>query len=254
MRCTPGSAGGLEVPVASDLRLERVIAEHRGPQSKTTSRPLGTVFQGEESPRLGHAVQRAFAAMVEAQARSHHQVLDRARHEDLARAGGRGDPRADVDGDPAYLGSGQLALAGVQAGPCLHADRADRGADRLAAADRPGRAVEHREEAIAGGVDLAAAEALELAAHERMVTLEQAVPALVAELCRTGGGADDVGEEQRQQRSSRSGPRRTPVRNDSIRRARHRCRRASRGGRRPRARPAWPRGCTRRCSGLPRPE
>ena len=94
----------------------------------------------------------------------------------------RGDAGADVDGDPADLAVDQLALAGVQAGADLEAELAHRLGDRAGAADRPGRAVEGGEEAVAGGVDLLAAEPDQLAPDERVVALEQVAPAPVAEL------------------------------------------------------------------------
>ena len=58
------------------------------------------------------------------------------------RLGEVGDPRADVHGDAREVVAGELALAGVQAGPDLDVQPA-RGVDqRQRAADRPGGAVE----------------------------------------------------------------------------------------------------------------
>src|SRR5206468_5668421 len=75
------------------------------------------------------------------------------------------------------------------------AERRHRLAELGRAADRPGRPVEGREEAVAGRVDRAAAEANELAAHELMVALEQLAPSAIAERGGALTGADDVGEE-----------------------------------------------------------
>ena len=84
-------------------------------------------------------------------------------------------------------------------------------------ADGARRPVERREEPVAGRVDLAAAEALELAPDERVVPLEQVAPAPVAELRRPLGRADDVGEEHRREHAVGLGHRgATPVRNSSI--------------------------------------
>ncbi len=68
--------------------------------------------------------------------------------------------------------------------------------DRRGAPDRARRAVECREHAVTGHVDLVPAKARELGAHEAMVLGEQVLPGAVAEFGRLGSGADDVGEEQ----------------------------------------------------------
>ena len=73
-------------------------------------------------------------------------------------------------------------------------------ADGAGAADRPGRAVEGGEEAVAHRLHLAAAVQGELAPDRGVVALEQLPPAAVAELGRLLGRADDVGEEDRRQR------------------------------------------------------
>src|SRR5207248_5374258 len=57
--------------------------------------------------------------------------------------------------------------------------------------------VERGQEAVAGGVDLAPAEALELPAHRAIVRREEHGPAAVAELRGARRRADDVGEEHR---------------------------------------------------------
>ena len=72
-----------------------------------------------------------------------------------------------------------------------------RTASRIAHAQRNGArgAVERREEAVTGGVDLAAAVALELAADDRVVAVEQVAPGAVAERDCAVGRPDDVGED-----------------------------------------------------------
>ena len=79
-----------------------------------------------------------------------------------------GDPGADVDGDAADLPVEELALAGVEPGAELDAERLDGLPDRLRAADRARRPVEAREEAVARGVDLAAPVAGEQAADDAL--------------------------------------------------------------------------------------
>jgi hypothetical protein len=58
------------------------------------------------------------------------------------------------------------------------------------------RAVERREDAVAGHVDLVPAKASELRAHEAMVLGEQVFPAAVAEFRRLLRGSDDVSEQK----------------------------------------------------------
>jgi hypothetical protein len=129
--------------------------------------------------------------------RSGNEILDRARYQDLARVRPPGDAGADMDRDAAALGAHRFALAGVHAGTDLEAEGATAAADRLGTADGAGRPVEGREKAVARGVDLAAAEALELAPGDAVEAVEQLVPARIAELCRALGRADDIGEQDR---------------------------------------------------------
>ena len=108
--------------------------------------------------------------------------------------------RRDVDGDAADVVAHHLALARVDA-------RADADAlllggveDRARAADRARRAVEGGEEAVAGRLHLAAAEALERArARSRSwrssSSRQRWSPSSAAVL----GGVDDVGEEHRRE-------------------------------------------------------
>jgi hypothetical protein len=57
--------------------------------------------------------------------------------------------------------------------------------------------VEPAEEAVAGGVDLVAPEARQLATHSLVVLEEQVAPRLVAELRGARRGADEIGKEHR---------------------------------------------------------
>ena len=75
------------------------------------------------------------------------------------------------------------------------------------AADRPGRAVERGEEAVADDLDLVPAEALELAPDDPVVVRQQALPAAVAELGRQLRRADDVGEQDGREHAARLGRR-----------------------------------------------
>ena len=77
--------------------------------------------------------------------------------------------------------------------------------DRLSAADRSGGTIEGGEEPVAGCIDLLAVEAAELTADGGMVLLQQVAPAPIADLCRSLGGADEVGEEHRREHAVRAG-------------------------------------------------
>jgi hypothetical protein len=65
----------------------------------------------------------------------------------------------------------------VQARTDLQPERGESVADRCGAADPARRTVEGGEEAVAGALYLAAAEALELSANDSVVALEQVMPA-----------------------------------------------------------------------------
>src|SRR4029077_12615742 len=69
--------------------------------------------------------------------------------------------------------------------------------DRPSATNRARWAVERGEEPVAGRVELTAAKARELSSYTRMVLGDQLAPAAVAEVGQSGGGADDVGEQDR---------------------------------------------------------
>ena len=107
------------------------------------------------------------------------------------------DARADVHGDPADVVAADLALAGVQSGAHLDAERLHRVADRHRAADRPLRAVEHREEAVTRRAHLAAPKTRQLCPHHGVVCIEQRMPVTVAHLRRPPRRVHDVGEQHR---------------------------------------------------------
>jgi hypothetical protein len=88
-----------------------------------------------------------------------------------------------VHADPTNVITADLALTGVQPGAHLEAERLHRVADRHRAADRSLRAVEHREEAVARRVHLAAPKAGQLRPHDGIVRIKQRMPIPVADLC-----------------------------------------------------------------------
>jgi len=90
-----------------------------------------------------------------------------------------------------------LALAGVQPGAHLEAERLHRVADRHGATDRSLRAVEHREETVARRAHLAASKPSELGSDDDVVRIKQGMPVTVAHLRGAPGRVHDVGEEHR---------------------------------------------------------
>ncbi len=106
---------------------------------------------------------------------------------------------------PATFPSTSSHSPGVQSGPHLESELAHRLDDGAGTPDRPCRPVETGEEAIACGVHLPAAEARELAAHDRMVVLEQLTPGAIAERGSTLTRADNVGEKHGREDALRFG-------------------------------------------------
>jgi hypothetical protein len=94
-----------------------------------------------------------------------------------------------------------------------HAEAFDGSAQRQAAAHGARRSVEGSEQAIAGGVELAAAEASQAGVGDRVEAHQQRAPGLVAESGRMLGRIDDVAEEDRRQHAVGFGGRTIAVRN-----------------------------------------
>jgi len=175
-----------------------VVPPQRAPLSvRRARRLLRRLGERVHAPRVLEALEQVTAAVAEAQRRAQHELLDRARDEDLARPGQTDDAGAEVHRDPGQVAVDPAALAGVDAGAQLESQRADCVAHARGPADRAAGAVEDDEEAVAGGLDLVAPGERELAAEDRVVLGQHARPALVAEGGGVGGGVDDVGEDDR---------------------------------------------------------
>jgi len=117
--------------------------------------------RGIELPRPANALELVLAAVVEVQPRPRQQIGDCAGYKHFARMRFLRDARSNVDGNAAEVVAAPLALAGMKTGADLDAERARGGDDCLGAADGPDGAVEASDEAVAGGLDLAAAETFE---------------------------------------------------------------------------------------------
>ena len=115
------------------------------------------------------------------------------------------DSSPDVDGDTADLVVHELALPCVKPRPNLEAEFANAVPNRARAPNRPRRAVEGREEAVASGVHFPTPEVPQLRSDEPMVLLHEFAPAAIAELGRAGGGIDEIGEQDRRQHAVRAG-------------------------------------------------
>jgi hypothetical protein len=137
------------------------------------------------------------APVFERDPRARDEVANGARHKHLPGTRSAGHAGSRVHRDAADLVSHQLALAGVDARPDLDPELANAFPDRPRCADGTRRPVQGREKAVAGRVDLAATEAVELAPDARMMLADDLAPAPVAELRRARRGIDDVGEEHR---------------------------------------------------------
>ena len=134
-------------------------------------------------PLAGETFQLVRPAFLELDSRASDEVFDGSGDEDFAWGGFRGHASSGVDRDTGRLVAHEFALAGVQPAPKLDSERAHGVADRARTPDCARRAVEAREEAVAGGVDLSPAKTRELATPEGVVLSEQVAPPAVAELC-----------------------------------------------------------------------
>jgi hypothetical protein len=105
------------------------------------------------------------SAIVEVEAGSDNQILDRARDKDLAGSGLRSDPGCDVDREAGDVIGEDFDLTDVEPGADLQPELLDLVADSGRAADRPGRAVERGEESVADDLDLDPAETVERASR-----------------------------------------------------------------------------------------
>src|SRR5919106_2682415 len=150
-----------------------------------------------DRPCARNALELLGAAGLEDDPRACDEVLHGAGHEDLAGARVCRDARADDHGQARRLPIDELALAGMDPGAQLQAQRLRLQDDRPRARDRPGGAVEPREDPVARAVHLGTSVALDLATGALQLPGESLAPPPVAQRCRLLGGCDEVGEEER---------------------------------------------------------
>jgi hypothetical protein len=117
--------------------------------------------------------------------------------EHLGRSGGGCQPGAYMHGHADELVVQDLPRARVNADAYLDSQRLSGVNDRLGDAQRPRWAVEGGQEAVAGAVDLAAAEPGQFVADQPVVLGHQVPPSAVTEAGGVLGRGDDVGEQHR---------------------------------------------------------
>ena len=160
-------------------------------------RSTSGLLDREHLPRARDAFQGVRTAILEALARADRQVANRARQDDLARAGQAGHSGADVHREPADLLAHALALPRVQTGPDCDAHAPHRVDDRLRTYQRLCGSVERCEQTVPGCVDLLTAVPLQLAPSDAVVGVQDPAPRSIShrrgEICRP----HDVGEQDR---------------------------------------------------------
>src|SRR5919202_3341174 len=146
-------------------------------------RPSGTELgECEELPLAGDAFEGSRAQALELQFGAGDKVFHGRGDEYLSGFGKRRYTGADVHGESGDLVVDNFAFAGVQSRADFDAELAYCGADCVRAADGSDWPVEAGEEAVAGGVDLFAAETGELLPDEGGGSLDQLAPARIAQL------------------------------------------------------------------------
>ena len=90
------------------------------------------MFNPVQAPALGHAFEPVNAAILKADSRLRHQILDRARNQDFAGPCFRSDARADVKREADHVSPTHFVFACVQPHPDLKPQRAHCLADCVA--------------------------------------------------------------------------------------------------------------------------
>src|SRR6185369_16281499 len=155
----------MRIKVDPTLRIRSITSSCSFMLPSISDRRLANLaLDREETPVAGYALQVLSPPILERQPRARDEVSDRRRDKHFAGLGQRGDPGSDMHGNSAKLVPHDFALAGMEARPDLESERPYVVRDGAGAAHCAGRAVERGEKAIPGGIDLATAEAGELAA------------------------------------------------------------------------------------------
>src|SRR5471030_2856068 len=97
------------------------------------------------------------AAVGETQPGAGHEILYCARDQNLASTGKRRDARTDMDGDAANIVAHHFALAGMEPGANVDAERSDFLGNSTGATNATRRPIEGGEKAVTGRLHLMAA-------------------------------------------------------------------------------------------------
>ena len=120
------------------------------------------------------------SAWRECDACARREIFDHTGDENFAGPAQGGDPRPDMHRNAGEVAALHVALARVHAGADLEPERADGLGDGQRAANRAGRAVEVRDEAVAGRLRFAPSVTLDELADHRVVPRQQVAPPVVA--------------------------------------------------------------------------
>src|SRR5829696_6146950 len=139
------------------------------------------------------------AALLEVDPGADDELADRARDQDLAGAGERGHPRADVHRHAGHVAAHDLDLAGVDASANLDPQLSGAVAGLARAPDRARGPVEGGQEPVPERLYLVTLVGPQGLADDRVVRRDQLAPAAIAERGGPVRRADDVCEEDRLQ-------------------------------------------------------
>jgi hypothetical protein len=179
------------------------VQHHRGTR-RQRRRQRRAVHRGQrmELPHAGDALQLRVPEPAERDVAADDEVAHGAGGE---RSGGTReahDACPDVRGDPAQAPVNPLQLTEMQPGTDVETEALNGVNRECCRPDRGGRAIEGREEAVAGGVLLLAVMQAELATHDPAKLPNHLAPAAIPDLTRQPGRVDDVDEQHRRQAAS----------------------------------------------------
>jgi len=153
------------------------------------------MFDPVQAPSPRHAFELVNAAILEADSRLRHHILDRARDQDFAGARFRGDARADVKRETEHLGPADFVFARVQPHPDLQPQRAHRLADCGRAMYPGSRRGERRQQSVPRRHDFLSAQSLQLSTHGGVIVLHHLCPTRIAQPRGFFGGPDDIDKQ-----------------------------------------------------------
>ena len=158
------------------------------------------MFDPVQAPPLGHAFESVNAAILKADSRLRHQILDRARNQDFSGTRFGGDARTDMKRETDHVGPTHFVFARVQPHPDLQPQRAHCLADCGRATDPGSRRVERREQSVPRRHDFFSAQTLQLSTDGGVIVIHHLCPARVAQPRGFFGGPDDIDKQNRGER------------------------------------------------------